>query len=202
VRLSLRPTSAALVRPPFSPDRQLSDEELLARLRRDDVRALEAILARDWSMVVDYVARLTGSADAAEDVVQRAFCQLWERRGQLRPVGSLRALLCKIARNYAITEHRRARADERTAAAFNELSWLAQASDDRIEVEQLRSTLDREIARLPARRREVLVLRCVHDLSYKEIAEVMDISPQTVANQLSKALAMLRVSLGGALDEQ
>lgn len=202
MRLSLRPSSAALVQPQFSPDRKLSDEELLARLRRNDVRALEATLARDWSLIVDYVARLTGSADAAEDVAQRAFCQLWERRGQWRPTGSLRALLCKIARNYAITDHRRARADQRTAATFNELVRLAQASEDRLEAEQLRSALDREIARLPARRREVLVLRCVHDLSYKEIAEVMDISPQTVANQLSKALAMLRISLGGALDEQ
>jgi RNA polymerase sigma-70 factor, ECF subfamily len=202
VRLSLRPTSVALVQPRFSPDRQLSDEEILARLRRDDAHALEAALARDWPLVVDYVARLTGSADAAEDVAQRAFCQLWERRRQWRPSGSLRALLCKIARNYAITDHRRARADERTAAAFNELSWLDRAPDDHLEVDQLRSALDREIGRLPTRRREVLVLRCVHDLSYKEIAEVMEISPQTVANQLSKALAMLRVSLGGALDEQ
>jgi len=44
------------------------------------------------------------------------------------------------------------------------------------------------------------VLRCVHDLSYKEIADVMNIAPQTVANQLCKAIATLRDSLGSALD--
>jgi RNA polymerase sigma-70 factor (ECF subfamily) len=71
---------------------------------------------------------------------------------------------------------------------------------DRIETEQLRSALDREIALLPERRREILVLRCVHDLSYKEIADVMNIAQQTVANQLSSALATLRVSLRDLLD--
>jgi DNA-directed RNA polymerase specialized sigma24 family protein len=44
------------------------------------------------------------------------------------------------------------------------------------------------------------VLRCYHDLSYKEIADVMDIAEQTVANQLSKGLATLRRSLGPILD--
>ena len=53
---------------------------------------------------------------------------------------------------------------------------------------------------LPTRCREIIVLRCVHDLSYKEIADVMNIAPQTVANQLSSALATLQTSLRELLD--
>jgi RNA polymerase sigma factor (sigma-70 family) len=53
---------------------------------------------------------------------------------------------------------------------------------------------------MPARRREIIVLRCVHDLSYREIADVMNIAQQTVANQLSSALATLRTSLRDLLD--
>lgn len=179
---------------------QLSDAELFARLRRDDTDALELALHHHWALVVDYIARLTASEDAAEDIAQRAFCQLWDRRGQWRSTGSLRALLCRIARNYAVSEHRRQCADERSAATFTELSAAPPAPRDALEVEQLRAALDREIAQLPARRKEVLVLRCVHDLSYKEIAEVMNIAPQTVANQLSAALATLRGSLRDLLD--
>ena len=112
----------------------------------------------------------------------------------------MRALLCRIARNYAVSEHRRQRADERSAETFVELTRPVSPPRDRIETEQLRSALDREIALLPERRREILVLRCVHDLSYKEIADVMNIAQQTVANQLSSALATLRVSLRDLLD--
>jgi RNA polymerase sigma-70 factor (ECF subfamily) len=150
--------------------------------------------------VVDYVTRLTTSVDAAEDVAQRTFLQLWDRRTHWRAEGSMRALLCRIARNYAISDHRRQSAADRSAAAFMELTEPAIPVRDLLESEQLRSALDHEISLLPARRREIVVLRCVHDLSYKEIADVMNIAPQTVANQLSSALATLRVSLRELLD--
>jgi RNA polymerase sigma factor (sigma-70 family) len=201
VRLSLRRTAAAAPHASvWTGNPQLSDDELLARLRADDTNALELALGRNWALVVDYVRRLTGSEDAAEDVAQRAYCQLWDSRAEWRAEGSLRALLCKIARNYAISEHRRELADVRTALVFSELRPTLATVDERLEGEQLRARIDREVARLPARRREILVLRCVHDLSYKEIAHVMNVAPQTVANQLSSAIATLRATLGGSLD--
>jgi len=178
----------------------VSDGDLFARLRADDTGALDVALKQHWTLVLDYIERLTTSGDAAEDIAQRTFLQLWDRRAQWRAEGSMRALLCRIARNYAISEHRRQTADERSAAAFVELTEPLAPARDALETEQLRTALDREISLLPARRREIVVLRCVHDLSYKEIAEVMNIAPQTVANQLSSALATLRTSLRELLD--
>jgi RNA polymerase sigma-70 factor (ECF subfamily) len=64
-------------------------------------------------------------------------------------------------------------------------------------IDQLRAALERAIAELAPRRREVFLLRVVHDLSYKEIADVMGTSTQTVANQLSTALRELRSRLAG-----
>jgi RNA polymerase sigma-70 factor (ECF subfamily) len=83
---------------------------------------------------------------------------------------------------------------------FSELRSTFATVDERLEGAQLRARIDREVARLPVRRREILVLRCVHDLSYKEIAHVMNVAPQTVANQLSAAIATLRKALGRVLD--
>lgn len=203
MRPSLRLSKSSLELSSSRPSiRQLSDEELLARLFQDDAHALELALARYWTMVVDYIARLTGSEDAAEDIAQRAFCQLWDRRAQWNATGSLRALLCRIARNYAVSEHRRQLADERSAATFFELNTAPAIvpSLDGADAERLRSLIDREMARLPERRREILVLRCYHDLTYKEIADVMNIAEQTVANQLSRGLATLRAALGTQLD--
>jgi RNA polymerase sigma factor (sigma-70 family) len=182
--------------------RELPDEDLLSRLRRDETRALELILTRYWTLVVDYVERLTRSEDAAEDIAQRTFCRLWDRRAQWSETGSLRALLCRIARNYAVSEHRRDLADERSAVTFFELHATPTPSATMHDGDDahLRVLIDREIARLPERRREILILRCYHDLSYKEIADVMNIAEQTVANQLSKGLATLRASLAELLD--
>jgi RNA polymerase sigma-70 factor (ECF subfamily) len=188
--------------PAHSSFAESADDALLARLAQDDTRALEEALARYWPLVVDYVARLTGSRDAAEDVAQRAFCRLWDRRAHWGggPTGSLRALLCRIARNAAVSDHRRRLADARTATTFFELTDVSPPAMDVGDADRLRAIVAAEVDRLPARRREIVVLRCYHDLSYKEIAEVMDIAEQTVANQLSRALASLRGTLGKVLD--
>jgi len=180
--------------------REPSDAELLARLRTGDEHALERLLQRHWSAIVEYVARLTGSRDAAEDVAQRTFCRLWEQRERWAAEGALRGLLFRVARNFAIGERRRDDAETRCSAASAAAQRTIRTPLELLENQQLRRELDRAIMELPDRRREVFVLRCLHDFSYKEIAAIMGTSTQTVANQLSHALATLRSRLGFLLD--
>ena len=177
-----------------SPRDERSDIELLERLAADDTSALDALLARYWSPLTLFIARMTGSPEAAEDAVQETFCRLWERRRSWRVEGSVSGLLYRLARNIAISEHRHLQAEDRAAAVSIE---GAPRHHDLPEMpdEVLRATLERAIAALPPRRREVFLLRVVHDLSYKEIAHIMGTAPQTVANQLSHALTTLRGTL-------
>ena len=172
-----------------------SDATLLARLAADDASALDALLARYWSPLTLFLARLTGSEDAAEDAAQETFCRLWERRHSWRETGSVTGLVFRLARNIAISEHRHLRAQERAADTAAESSPLHHDIPELPESE-FRAALERAIAALSPRRREVLLLRVVHDLSYKEIASITGTSTQTVANQLSHALAALRAQLG------
>ena len=95
----------------------------------------------------------------------------------------------------AVSEHRRRLTRERAASALVDASAAGEAPDGAPERDELRVALGRAVAALPRRRREVFLLRCVHDLSYKEIAGRMGTSTQTVANQLSRALATLRPAL-------
>jgi RNA polymerase sigma-70 factor, ECF subfamily len=171
-----------------------SDAVLLERLAANDASALDALLARYWSPLTMFVARMTGSPEAAEDAVQETFCRLWERRGSWRAEGSVSGLLFRLARNIAISEHRHLQAEDRAAGVAIE---NAPRHHDIPELpdEALRAALERAIAALSPRRREVFLLRVVHDLSYKQIAAVTGTSVQTVANQLSHALASLREAL-------
>ena len=184
-----------------SGSREISDAELLDAMRRDDGCALEVVLRRHWAPLTAYLARLLDSRDLAEDVAQRSYCQLWARRATWRREGSLRALLFRIARNFAISERRRRIVEHRTVATAGSPMAHNPTPADVLDDRQLRVALESAIRRLPERRREVFVLRCVHGLSYREVAEVMVISTQTVANQLSLALATLRRDLAGLLDE-
>ena len=171
-----------------------SDAILLARLAADDASALDALLARHWAPLSLFLTRLTGSEDAAEDAAQETFCRLWERRKSWRLTGSVAGLLFRLARNIAISAHRHLRAEERAA---DTVALSAPRHHDPVELPDtdLRAALERAIAALSPRRREVFLLRVVHDLSYKEIAGIAGTSTQTVANQLSHALAALRAEL-------
>lgn len=187
---------------PRSSARQPTSAALLARLRNDDTAALDSLLKQYWPPLVSYLTGWLGSADAAEDVTQRTFLRLWERRADWVPDGSLRALLFRIARNIAISDQRTVGARARAAARFvqTRASRREPTALDALENEELGSVLERAVQALPHRRREVFLLRCVHDLSYREIAATMGISQQTVANQLSRALCTLRDQLGELLD--
>ena len=176
------------------------DGVLLSRLRDGDAGALDALLERYWPPVFTYALHRTGSRDLAADIAQDTFCRLWERRSTWNTTGSVRGLLFRLARNTAVSQHRRNRARDRASNGFAELYLERRPAVLPAENAELRAALNRAIAALPARRREVFQLRMLDDLSYEEIAETMGTSRQTVANQFSRALTTLRAALTHLID--
>jgi RNA polymerase sigma factor (sigma-70 family) len=180
--------AALPVEAPSDPDGRLLDQ-----LSRGDVAALDAVLGRYWSPLVTYLTGFLQSGEAAEDVAQETFYRLWEHRAKLRAEGSLRGFIYQVARNLAISEQRRSQALERTVRAMDQegpsFAFIEMNDDGAYLV------LKQAVSELPARRREILLLHSVNGLSYKEIAELLGIAPQTVANQFSAALATLRQAI-------
>lgn len=68
-----------------------------------------------------------------------------------------------------------------------------------VEESELRNLIQEAIEALPPRRREIFILIRYHGLSYKEAAKVLNVAPQTVANNVSRALDSLRDALGPML---
>jgi len=168
-----------------------SDLALLSRIRRGDASALGILLERHWAPVVRYVSGVLDSCDAAEDVAQETFVRLWERRKAWGLKGSVRALLFRVAHNLSLDELRRRSARERTARSVSRES-LRLLPDEALENLELHTVVTRAVNSLPQRRREVFMLVRHHGLSYREVGKVLDLSPQTVANHLTMALADLR----------
>jgi RNA polymerase sigma-70 factor (ECF subfamily) len=169
------------------------DFGILPRIRNGDQAALTLLLDRYWKPVVRYVAGFLGGVDAAEDAAQEAFVRLWEHRGTLKASGSVRGLLFRMARNAALDEGRRRGARERADGYAPEVPTSSPADD--LENAELSGIIGAAVAALPERRRDVFLLVRHHGLSYKEVSQVLDLAPQTVANHLSMALADLRTAL-------
>lgn len=181
---------------PGPADRASVDGSLLRRLRSDDEAALDEIVQAYWTPLVRYARSFLDAADAAEDVAQETFVRLWHGRDQWESSGGLNALVYRIARNLAIDEQRRRKV---------RLDWRSarQESPPRHEVDpgelaeagELRDAVNRAIRALPERRGEVFVLARFHGMSYREIAQVLGLAEQTVANHMSTALSDIRQAL-------
>jgi RNA polymerase sigma-70 factor (ECF subfamily) len=167
-----------------------------------DPAVLDALIAEYWQPLVAYAQRLLVDKSAAQDVVQRAFIRLWERNHQLPQGDELRPFIYRMVRNLVANEWRRAANHERTLhEAAERLNEQATPAADLIfDAAELEQAILAAVEHLPPRRREVFVLSRFHALSNPQIAEILGISEQTVANQLVSALRTLRELLSTRLE--
>jgi len=177
-------------------DERPDDADLMHRIQSGEHRALDEALSEYWEPLVRYASGFLGSSDAAEDAAQEAFVRLWKHRNKWSATESLRAYLYRILRNYILDERRA----QRVRSRWRERALLRKPHGPMTPVEylehgELSDAVSTALADLPPRRREVFTLARFHGLSYAEIAEAMDVSPQTVANQMSAALSTLRERL-------
>ena len=136
-----------------------------------------------------YAARYLRNADDVEDIVQSAFVAFWEKSRAGQAPDSPKAYLYRIVHNRCIDTLRKSGQE-----AIVNLEHLQEDVPDEETVDRsfIWARLWTAIDRLPARRREILLLNKRDGLSYVQIAQKMGISESTVHNQLTKALHTLR----------
>jgi RNA polymerase sigma-70 factor (family 1) len=183
-------------------DTDSKDRRRLEDLRGGSTTALEELMAEYWAPLTRWAARELNDVEAARDVVQETFIQLWQRRGRWTPAGSARAYLFRITRSLVIDECRRRKVRWRWLSANRhrgEPALLTTPANELVATE-LQAAYNRAVSELPRRRREVFLLVYVHGLSHAEVAEALNISSQTVANQTASALKHLRSALRAFLE--
>ncbi len=173
---------------------------LVARLREGDPDAFATLV----TLYVDTLTRMafyaTGSRDTADDVVQRVFVELWERRATLDP-NRLRPYLLRAVRNRAIDEGNAAlvRSRHRATTQAEASAGSVLAATPSPEEDILNDvTVQAAIARLSPRRRLAVRLRLQEEMSHAEIAEVLEISVVAAKRLVARGIVELRQLLWGA----
>lgn len=198
--LQLSPASSKPMRNPVPPDRtsdgDADDVELMMRVGWEDAEAFGQIMQRHWEPTFRYARHLQQDSDRAYDVAQEAFARLWEKRREWEPSGSVRGWLFRTAHNLVIAERRKWKVRVRWGSIASTESESESRSPLRdAESSELRLAIQRAVQGLTPRRREVFTLFHLHHLSYREIGELLNIRPQTIANHLQAAVAELRAVL-------
>lgn len=198
------PTSGALGP---RPDGRHSDEELAAAVLDGDGEAFAEIFRRYGPRIRRFVAsRADGDAARREELLQEVFFQLYRSLPRFAGRSRFRTWLYGLAHN--VCRHERRRRGRRPEplgdggedASLEAIPDLAPDVTERLAAGEERRRVRREVDRLPAIYREVLVLRDWEDLSYAEIAGVLEIPVGTVRSRLHQARARLAGALRDLMD--
>lgn len=168
-----------------------TDAELLKIFNEDGSKGIELIFKQYYEVMCQTAVRITKEKSAAEDIVQEVMFELFKKRDKVN-IQSLIGYLRRSVYNRALNKVK-ARKDYVDADEISyELSDNSINSQEEMEYSELESEINKIIDSLPEKCRLVFVLNRFEQLSYKEVAERLDISVKTVENQMSKALKILR----------
>ncbi|RMG41731.1 MAG: RNA polymerase sigma factor [Candidatus Dadabacteria bacterium] len=140
-----------------------------------------------YQPIYGYCYQFLGSHAEAEDAVQQAFLKAYKKRSKLRNQTQLKSWVYSIARNVCID---RLRWWKRTRLVVAQLE-----TPEINENNELVMTIKKLLARLPARQREVFILRHWHGFSTEEAAELLGISTGSVKSHLKRAIDKLKKEL-------
>jgi len=172
--------------------------DTLSGIRSGSEEALAALLTQEWARLVRFLAGRLGSPEEAQDAAQEAFIRVWEHRERWTD-GSARALLYRIATNVAGDALRKRRTRRAHDVEVEPRSSPTTPSEE-MEGGEARRRVAAAVAALAPKRREVFELVRMYGLSYAEVADVLDLQPQTVANHMTLALRDLRGELHDLLE--
>jgi RNA polymerase sigma factor (sigma-70 family) len=164
---------------------------LVLRLREGDDACFKEIYDLYHYKVFCFVKKYTSQLADSEDVTQNVFIHLWNYRAKLDPNVSLEAILFKSSKQEISKWYKK---QNRIFSVENdqlikELDSPSESDDNvDLKLEKIQYLLDK----IPEKRRKIFNLHKFEDLSYKEIAQEMNMSPSAVANQISKTLQFLK----------
>ncbi|TGE25671.1 sigma-70 family RNA polymerase sigma factor [Hymenobacter aquaticus] len=185
-----------------------ADAELVAQLQQGSEAAFRTLVERYQNRIYRTVLSLLRSPEEAEDVAQEVFVEVYQTIGRFRGEAALSTWLYRLATSRALKNRRRARAQKRFAYFTSLLGFdnqvLHEPADQghpqaQLEEQQQLTLLLALIDRLPEQQQVAFTLRHEQELSYEEIAAVLNTTVPAVESLLFRARRTLRHHLSPAL---
>ena len=170
----------------------------LEKIRNRDKNEFDRFFTAYFLRLAKFAYRYVANVAVARDLAQGVFVRIWELNGSWNPKGTIRSYLYVAVRNRCLNYLKKNKLknswnllqDPSKTDTKIDLSW-----DDQKRKKMLEHSINRAVAKMPAKRREIFELSRYEGLTYKEIAEIKGITRKTVENQMGLALHFLRNEL-------
>lgn len=168
------------------------EEEYFKEMQRGDIKAFEYFFKEYMRLLYSYALGFVKEKETAEDIVQDTFVYFWNHRERIQYTGSVFAYLQRAVKNACVNKRLREQVERKYR---QEILYTEEESFDWRDVEAVRETRQQildAIERLPEKCKQIFMLSCIEGLKYREIAEQMGISENTIKTQVKLAYKKLR----------
>lgn len=170
----------------------MEERELILLIKQGDEAAFTTFYKAYCHRVYNFCRLYLNGKSAIEEVVQEVFIKVWESRDFIREDDKIKGLLFIITRNLIFNRHRKSVNED-----FYKMTVLSAVEEPydmegEIDARNLSEYIDQLIEELPPRRREIFNLSRKQHMSYKEIAQHLNLSEKTIENQIGEALKYLK----------
>jgi len=176
-----------------NPHKDLTDKELFERFQQGDEYAFTVIYQRYQGCLYLHALKMLNDRDKAQDVIQELFTRFWHKRNDLVLTTSLSSYLYTAVRNKVLDEFAHEKVIAKYQQSLQEFMDKGEyVTDSWVRERELTAIIEKEIAALPPKMREVFELSRKGYLSYQAIAEKLDVSEHTVRKHITRAIKKLR----------
>ncbi len=186
-----------------NPLERQTDEELIVGFQKGTAAAFDILVARYKDPLTNYVFRFLGDWDDCSDVVQETFVRVYQNRTSYRPIARFSTWIYTIATNVAKSRLRKkgflqvfsfmSKRDDDNATF--EIPDESSRADLRLESSMEEQRIQKALDALPAKYRQVVVLRDIQELSYDEIAAITGLTLGTVKSRINRGRQKLQEML-------
>ena len=166
------------------------DSEIVRQIQSGEAVAFDELMRRYKHPVVNFVFRMLGNAQDADEITQDVFVRVYQNRDTYRPEMKFSTWLFALARNAAIDRLRwRARHPTESIESAPEISARLGTAED-VSAREIGEQIAAAVAKLPEDQRTAIVLAEYHGMSYAEIAAVMRCSEKSVESRLKSRCSL------------
>jgi len=174
----------------------VSETEALQRLAKGDLAAYRYLFDQHFADLCNFLLIYLHSRELAEEIALEIFTFIWERRETLLIKATFKSFLFSSAKNRAISLYRKEH--KKLFTSIDHESSISQEDSSSpffLENVELREIINLAIDKLPEKSKQIYLMAWEQNLSHKEIAGQLGITPKTVENHVGIALRKLRESL-------
>lgn len=180
----------------MSPLAALTDIDLVNLMKSGNQPAFTIIYNRYWRLLYGHIYKMLRDEDEAKDILQDVFSGLWLNPEKIPETLNFAGYLYTIARNNVLNAIRKNKYKNNYLESLAQ--YITESTEETlqyIDARDLMAVIDKEIAALPPRMRQVFEMSRKENLSHKEIGKLLGTSDETVKKQINKSLKIIRYNL-------